>query len=409
MSYDTFAKRILAGGLINDPWLDGEPRFLEQPVLFSRQQADELKFLAEDVCALYNDALLLLAENEELAATFLGLTATQLRMWQECKTLWHGIARVDAFQTKDGWKVPELNSDTPTGIAEAVTLSALTATGDSRNDPNAALEARIAAAFEHYAKSLLGDASKKRVGIVYPTEFTEDLSLIRFYKRMFEARGYAVSLGSPYNLREENGTLFLFDEPISLLVRHYKTDWWSERSSAWLDETVTDTEPLTEPLHCIFRAVAAGSVVVLNPFGSVITQNKRIMAFFWEHLHRFNGKAQRTIEKYIPMTARLENLHIELIRSQRIEWVLKSAYGAEGDQVVIGALTAPEVWNEVLANTRVGLWVAQRYFDVQLDAKGRNTNVGVFLAGGKAAGLFARLQHGPTDGSALSAPVLITD
>ncbi|MFO0666896.1 MAG: glutathionylspermidine synthase family protein [Polyangiaceae bacterium] len=407
MSYDEFAKRILEEGLITDPWLDGEPRFDSKPIVVDSDDARELASIGERICALYNDAFLILDEQESLATSFFGLTETQLAMWKNSRTLWHGIARADVFRTKDGWAVAELNSDTPTGSAEAITLGNICERTAKQRNPNGALESRIANAFEHFAKMLLGENIDKRVGIVYPTEFTEDLSLIRLYKRIFEARGYAVSLGSPYNLREQDGQLFLFDEPVSILLRHYKTDWWSERSSSWLDDPVVDTAPLLEPLEHVFRACAAGKLAVVNPFGSVLTQNKRMMAFFWEHIHRFSEKAQETIKAFIPVTFRMESLHVELLKAKKAEWVLKSAYGAEGDQVVIGALTDDATWNESLEKARPGLWVAQRYFDAELDENGMNVNLGVYVIGGKAAGLFARKQKGPTDGSALSVPVLI--
>lgn len=407
LSYDVFAKRILEEGLITDPWLDGEPRFDSRPVVVSPRAAQELAEIGEKTCALYNEAFLLFEEQDSLARSFLGLSDTQFAMWQNSRSLWHGIARADVFRTKDGWAIAELNSDTPTGSAEAITLGNVVERTKNQTNPNAGLEERIASTFEYFAKTLLGDLMPKRLGIVYPTEFTEDLSLIRLYKRMFESRGYAVSLGSPYNLREEDGQLFLFDEPVSLLLRHYKTDWWSERSSSWLDEAVPDTEPLAEPLDHIFRATAAGKVATINPFGSVLTQNKRIMAFFWEHIHRFSEHAQDTIKAFVPVTFRLESVHGELLRAKRSEWVLKSAYGAEGDQVVIGALTDEATWNESLEKARPGLWIAQRYFEVEVDPEGMNTNLGVFVVGGKASGLFARRQKGPTDGSALSVPILI--
>lgn len=408
MSYDAFAKRILKEALITDPWLDGEPRFDSRPVILTGAEARELASIGERICALYNEAFLIIDEQEALATSFLGLTSTQVAMWKNSRALWHGIARADVFRTKEGWVIAELNSDTPTGSAEAITLGNVVECKAKQKNPNAGLEARIATTFEHFARVLLGDAIPKRVGIVYPTEFTEDLSLIRLYKRMFEARGYAVSLGSPYNLREEDGQLFLFDEPISILLRHYKTDWWSERSSSWIDEAVPDTEPLLEPLENVFRAIAAGKVAVVNPFGSVVTQNKRMMAFFWEHIHRFSETAQETIKELVPVTFRLEAMHGELLRAKREEWVLKSAYGAEGDQVVIGALTDDATWRESLEKARPGLWIAQRYFDVVVDDEGMNVNLGVFVIGGKSAGLFARKQKGPTDGSALSVPVVIS-
>jgi len=52
---------------------------------------------------------------------------------------------------------------------------------------------------------------------------------------------------SPYNHTHDERGLALFDEPISLMLmlRHFKTDWWGERPSAWDDEEVQRAPPTT--------------------------------------------------------------------------------------------------------------------------------------------------------------------
>ena len=155
------------------------------------------------------------------------------------------------------------------------------------------------------------------------------------------------------------------------------------------------------------RADAAGKTCVLNPFGSVLAQNKRTMAFMWEHIHRFGVKAQEVIRELVPRTSRLEALHPEMLLSCREDWVLKSDYGAEGDEVVIGRVTSDAEWRKTLDIARRGRWIAQRYFEADLDSRGRSTNFGVFVVAGVPAGLYARVQAGPTDPAALSVPVLI--
>jgi len=262
---------------------------------------------------------------------------------------------------------------------------------------------------ERTVEALVTGDAKRSVGLVYPTEFTEDLSLVRLYKRWLEGAGFEVALGSPYNLSADEGdaTVRVFDEPVSLLVRHYKTDWWSERASAWTDEELLDPAPLTGPLYTALRAQAEGKTAIVNPFGAVVPQNKRTMAFMWEHIHRFSVRGQDLIRELIPITSRLESLHPELLKAQREEWVLKSDYGAEGEEVVIGKLSTAAEWAACLELARAGRWVAQRYFEAELDAAGRHTNYGVFLIAGQPAGLYVRRQSGATDASAESVPVLI--
>ena len=111
---------------------------------------------------------------------------------------WHGIARADVFLTEDGPTVCELNCDTPTGEAEAVLLNGtVTQTAAGHDDPNRALGKRFCA----MVAAMAGIARRLSVGIVYPTEMPEDLSMVLLYRRWFEERGWQVTLGSPFNLR----------------------------------------------------------------------------------------------------------------------------------------------------------------------------------------------------------------
>ncbi len=239
-------------------------------------------------------------------------------------------------------------------------------------DPNVELGDRFVEMVVAMRDALVGPSAARTVGLVYPTELTEDLSLVRLYKRWLEARGLDVALGSPYNLRRAEGeaSVRVFEEPVGLLVRHYKTDWWSERASAWDDEVVLDKAPLATALHAALSAQAEAGTAIVNPFGAVVAQNKRTMALMWEHIHRFSIRAQDVIRELVPVTMRLEAAHPEMLRARREDWVLKSDYGAEGEEVVIGALVTEAVWTESLAHARRGRWVAQRFFEAEKDDRG---------------------------------------
>jgi glutathionylspermidine synthase len=409
--YERLAERLLDTGVFSDPWVDGIPRFRGEPLLLTRDEQATLYQAAEQVAAVYNEACRVVDVSEELLDDFFKLTPAQKLMWEASRPFWHGLARADVFLTDEGPAVCELNCDTPTGEPEATLLGGLVGAPAGYEDPNGALRDRIVAVVEEVTRSTLGDdlPDEPTLGIVYPTELTEDLSVVRLYRRWFEERGWTVVLGAPYNLtRGEEGEVLLFEEPCQAILRHYKTDWWGERRPVWLDDPpFPDPDPLGEPLMALLEAPLAGRCAVLNPFGAVLAQNKRMMAFFWEKMDHFSRSAQGVIRRYVPYTCRLESLLREQLAAEREQWVLKSDYGAEGDEVIVGPLTPQPVWEESLKQAAPGRWVAQRYFRALETPGGEAINHGVFLVGGQASGLYARVQRGATDTLAQSAPVFI--
>jgi glutathionylspermidine synthase len=409
--YDAFAERLVAGGVVTDPWTAGVARFRPEPAVLPATLWRSLATAAESAAAVYDELAGIVAEEPALLEDFLGLTPAQRAMWLASQPLWHGIARADLFVTREGLALTELNSDTPTGSPEAVELARLSLAAGAHgaaSDPSAGLAARFVTMVEAFVAAMVDGPAPRRAGIVYPTEMPEDLALIRLYRRWLNDAGWEVVLGSPFNLRcDAEGRATLFDQPVALVVRHYKTDWWGERASAWSDEAIPDVAPLVEPLRCLLAASAERRTAVLNPFGAVLTQNKRAMALMWELIHRFSPGAQSAIEKLVPYTARLEALHPEQVRSGREHWVLKSDYGAEGEEVVLGPSTPQPEWERSLALARPGRWVAQRFFEAERNARGETVNHGVFLVAGEAAGLYLRAHPGATDASAVSVPALV--
>jgi glutathionylspermidine synthase len=407
--YASFAARLTAGGIISDPWLEGTPRFRPDPVVLTGAEQQALYRAGEEMAAAWNELCTLCATDPDLITGFLGLTPVQQALWWASAPHWHGIARADVFLTADGPVVCELNCDTPSGEAEAVLLNRAAAT-PGLSDPNFALAARFCAMIEAVGHSVRPAGSRPlSIGIIYPTEMPEDLSMVLLYRHWFEERGWNVTLGSPFNLRGFGGhRAGLFDTPCDVFVRHYKTDWWTERVPAWADEVeVPDPEPLSAQLAVILGSALSGACAVVNPFGAVVPQNKRSMALLWERMDLFSEQSRSAIRRYLPETLRLETMARPRLLVEREDWVLKSDYGCEGDQVVIGAATSPDVWEASIDAAVPGHWVAQRHFRALRDADGIAANHGVYLIAGEAAGLYTRLSAGGTDRHALSAPVLV--
>ena len=408
-SYDDFAARVVESGIVTDPWIRGKPRLAATPLIVSPREQAALYRATEQVASVYNDVCRMCADDPELLDSFFRLTSYQKAMWESSRPMWHGIARADVFVTDEGLAFAELNSDTPTGEAEATVLNRVVhPLHPGTRDPNAALGATYCDMVEGLARYTLGEGHSRVAGIVYPTEFTEDLGVIRLFKRWFEERGWEVVLGSPYNLTlDSQGRACLFDVPFGVMLRHYKTDWWGERVSAWDDENVPDAEPLREPLGIALAASRAGKLCIVNPFGAVLPQNKRAMALMWEHIHRFGPAAEEVIRRFIPATFRLETLDAKALTAEKDEWVLKSDYGAEGEEVIIGRLATREDWQKCLTHARAGHWVAQRYFEASTNQAGEVVNYGVYLVAGCAAGIYARTHKGATTDEALSVATLV--
>jgi hypothetical protein len=408
---DAFAGALGAAGVFTDPWVDGASRFRRQPLPISAAQHRALARAAEQVASVYHELCQLVAADAALLE-FFGLTPVQTLLWHSAAPFWHGVARADVFFVEQaGGSQPvvcELNCDTPTGQPEAVLLGPAAGVPAAR-DPNAGLAARFMHLVGACAAAL--DRPDRRapptIGIVYPTELTDDLALVHLYQRWCGERGLEVVLGSPYNLQPRaDGGVALFGTPCDLILRHYKTDWWSERLPIWDDEEpYPDPDPLDQPLAMLLRAQLARRCAVLNPFAAVVPQNKKAMAFMWEEQARFSPQAQAIIRAHVPQTTRLQSISRQRLAAEREDWVLKSDYGCEGEEVVIGRAVTPALWEETLAHALPDRWVAQRHFTAVSGADGQIVNHGVYLVGGQAAGLYARLSPGATDRSALSVAV----
>lgn len=406
-SYRDFAAALVSDGVLTDPWTDGAPRFRMTPIAIGRATQRALYAAAESVGALHAEAALLCARDPALVTRHFDLPPSYALMWRTSAPHWHGIARADVFLTASGPQICELNSDTPSGEPEAMTLNRMVDGPGAAafDDPNRSLADSVFA----MVRALASPRAPLTIGIVYPTEMTEDLSVIALYTRWFEARGARVVLGSPYNVRPDGrGGVSLFGVSCDVIWRHYKTDWWGERRPIWRSEPpFADAEPLFEQLRLLAAAGARGQCTVINPFGAVLTQNKRMMALFWEELPRFSAGAQQIIKRYVPFTARLEAVPARRLLEERPRWVLKSDYGCEGEEVVIGSETSPGSWSDALADALPNRWIAQRRFEPLRDRNHRSVNYGVYLVGGRAAGLFSRLQSGATDRRATCAPTLV--
>jgi len=418
ISKQDYTKIILQSPYLHTPWVNSVQHFSLEPFLISRVDFNRLQHAAEAIGELYEELRTHLIDNPEEAVSFFQLTPYQQFLWMASLGEWHGIARLDMFFTEDGGiQIAEMNSDTPSSLEEAVYLNRtyreLYPTFENV-DINTSLESdfcdMIATSFYstyRNTKQLEGSV----VGIVYPTEIPEDMGLIELYADLMRSMGCKVVIGSPYNLGyTEQGKVTIFGSEMDLLFRHYKTDWWTERLSAWTDEEdIPDPKPLDKQLRWILKATIEQKLCVVNPMGAIVSQNKHSMAYFWERIEQFTEKSQETIRSFIPKTYRFTSMDKEQLLSQKEQWVLKSIYGCEGAEVIIGAFTKPEEWVRSINALQPNQWIVQEFFSIQPQPNGSLPNFGMYLIGGKASGILLRISNAnaSTDLSSLTVPIFL--
>lgn len=411
IDYAEFAQKLYAGCIFSDAWIDGKERFSTSAVVLSNHEINQLFRSAADIARLYNELTDIVWENEGLLDEYFHLTDFQKLMWLASGGEWHGIARLDLFFLLDGSiRACEMNSDTPSGEPETVLLNAvLSEHFPGVSDPNVSFENSFLNTFALHHQLVTGrnaELNGLRVGIVYPSELPEDLSMIRLYSNWLSKRGASVVLGSPYNLKYKRSKkqLTLMGMPVDAIIRHYKTDWWSERISVWEDCDFADSEPLTEYLLDTLTAIEDRTASVFNPFGAVITQNKLSLSFFFDHMDLFSEESKEIIHKYLPEAHSLSQFVPGA--ESRCDWVLKSDYGCEGDEVVIGRNTSEEIWQKTLELAKKDHWIAQRYFEsVRID--GYEPNFGIYVLGGIPNGVFTRLAKTSTDYHSICIPTYV--
>ncbi len=407
MTMVPFADRLVRAGL-TDPFIDGALRFAETPLALSTREWLDMQRAAERIARAYDATVAVVADDPELLDSFFELTPTQKLMWQIAAPFWHVFGRVDLFRTERGLVTSEMNCDTPTGQAEAIALAEACGIAGTARDPNRDLQDQFVRSVLATAAHVLGRPPRS-IGLVFPTDQTEDLALIRLYRAWFANAGLLVAMGSPFNLTTgAAGDVRVLGQPCDVILRHYKTDWWGERVSAFQgDAPFSDPLPLTRELLVLAQGEERRACAVVNPFASVVPQNKRAMALMWEELPRFSPEVRAIIEEHVPYTQRLESLLSAQVVAERARWVLKSDYGCEGDEVIVGAEVDDATWAEIIPRLSPGRWIVQERFAPLLNPRGEEENLGVYVIGGQAAGVYARASVGATDRYARSTAVVL--
>ena len=333
-----------------------------------------------------------------LVTRFFDLPPSYQLMWRMSAPHWHGIARADVFLTPAGPQVCELNSDTPSGEPEAVALNRVVdgAGASGFDDPNcrlgdrvfAMVRAVVPAGAPHDGRNRLPDGDDRRflghrslravVRIAWhpscPWVAVQPAPGWTWRRRA--VRGFL--LGHLEALQDRLVGRAAHDLAVRVALLRCRPAFGAARPARGRDRARELRGG--EPIRCRADPEQANDGFALGGARSILgTRRARSFAVM--------SRSRRGWKRCA--TPRL--------REEQPLWVLKSDYGCEGEEVVIGADTTAAAWADALSDALPTRWIAQRRFQPFRDRGGQSINYGVYLVAGRAAGLFTRLQSGGTD------------
>jgi glutathionylspermidine synthase len=348
--------------------VDGERRALETPLTIARRDWDEIAQLTDRFGALIERTIDLCLSDSALldwygfSPRLRRMVATDVRYREPV-----ALARYDVFRTPDGWRLSEFNTDVPGGVHEAHGLNELVV-----GDPEAFT------VVERLTDIVCRDSARPTVGIIYASGYGDDLEQCQYLRQCWNRRGVPALLGNPENLVFDGARLRLFGHPLDVVYRYFPAEWLEE----------LDRLPALLNARRVCR--------ILNGFGQLVAQSKKVMAFWYEHLDLFTPRERELIETHVPRTTLFRPERLEDVVRDRERLVVKRGFGRVGEQVLMGTAHSPEEWREALEwpISEPGEWIVQDRFEV-VPQQGLYPCFGAYAVGGRFAGLYTRAAREP--------------
>jgi glutathionylspermidine synthase len=230
------------------------------------------------------------------------------------------------------------------------------------------------------------------VALLSAPPLLEDHQVNVFLASRLRERGCRTHLAKPEQIRWRKGLAQLETNwhrgPLDTVVRFYQAEWLPRlpEETGW---------------RHFFRG---GKTPVANPPLAIISESKRF-PLTW----KFLSTPLATWRELLPSVR--DPRDVSWFNDR--DWLLKAAYGNNGDAICIRELMKPRHWWHTKLRSRFspGNWIAQRLFEslpVPTPLGPRHVCVGVYTVDGAAAGAYARLSEKlVTDYAAVDVALLI--
>ncbi|PLT30170.1 glutathionylspermidine synthase family protein [Peribacillus deserti] len=315
------------------------------------------------------------------------------------------IARLDLVKTSKGYKLLEINSDTPTFIVECFKVNGLVCNHFKVKNPNLHLEECLAQALRRAiiesAKSI--HSMDPHVVFTAHADNIEDWNTVSYLKELSQFQSYLCPLDS-LSINEEG----IYDDRGKRIDVLY-------RQTYPLEHLVHDTDPeCGEKIGIqLLRLVKNRKLAILNPPSAFLLQSKALQALIW-------GIAESGAGSKIFTSEELHWIHSYMLPTyleadpflNKKAFIRKPSFGREGDSIEIFNEQGKSQYKEKLQTYESELPVYQELADLPeaeiMTAQGPEKLkflMGSFLIGGKASAIGIRAGRAVIDNDSYFLPV----
>lgn len=271
------------------------------------------------------------------------------------------LSRLDAFLTPEGPRFVEINSDAPAGFGYGDRMAEVFASLPVFQAFARRFPVQYQASSSALVDAILGLWQERGSG-GSPTVAIVDFPEVRtlpdqeILREAFGERGVRCVLADPRRMRVGRGRLWDADTAVDVVYRR-----------AVLTELVEREDEVREFLE----AYEQGLALCVNPFRCRLSEDKGFFALLAdEHFaHLLSEADQDFIGARVPWTRRLaerrtrRGVHevdlVPYVLENRMELVLKPAYGYGGRSVFVGSETEPDAWSSAVEQGLDESWVVQ--------------------------------------------------
>jgi len=385
--YQEVRKRAIFDCCKWDPQVLDTAALYPAPVLIETSAWQELESLAESLAEETIQAERAIMADPTIIKS-LGLPHAYVKALSKVRWVRSAlrIMRFDFHWTRQGWRLSEVNSDVPGGIIESCGFTSLMHERYPGLAPTGSVVERL--------YSEICRIQERRGGIVVfvcATGYSDDVQVMTYLSRAFQARGLECAVASPEHIEwKPDGAVFnmgSMSERASLIYRFFPAEWLPNL-----------------PTRCSWpRYLSSDTTLLCNPATALVTQSKRF-PLVWDSLKL----SVPTWRQLLPKVVAPETLPFE----QRFKWVLKPALGRVGEGLYVPGVTPPEQAARIRGSVRryARYWAAQEPFAILPLEESQGLLypcIGVFTVNGRSAGTYARLSRsGVTDGFSFEAAAL---
>jgi glutathionylspermidine synthase len=315
------------------------------------------------------------------------------------------IARLDLVQTKDGYKVLEINADTPTFIKELYFINGLICKEFGYNDPNKFEENALgkavrSAILESY--QILKKDVPPYIVFTSHDESEEDKYTVQYLQSLCQLPATYIPLHELRIVKNE-GLFDLEGNQIDVLYRQ----------TFPIENLLDDEDPNTGENvgKMLLDLIEQKKLAIVNPPSAFLLQTKAVQAVIWglhEEKSPFYTKEEHEwIEKYFLPTYLEEDPFL----ANEKKYVKKPCFGREGDTVEIYQ-NGEKVLEDANKSYTNYLAIYQQYVDLPkttfMSEKGVQEGhmmIGSFLLNGKPSAIGFRVGSQITDNLSYFLPI----